>query len=376
MKEAGRKRELADLIEGVRNNVSGSGGLRAALLPIVEEIRWAISEAQSSVEWHQRALASAQKRADLLERHLASYGELGSVEDDREVRAPIVPVCQGSDLDGNDAPQNALLAIYCFGPFRVQRAGRTIEAWNGTRGQAILKYFVSQGRKPVSRDVLMDTFWPDADQESARRNLHQAIYSLRQALRLEPATLRLILLENCHYLLNSDVAIWIDAEAFEDHVRTGRTFDGAGDPGEAAIQYASAIELYQAEYLAEELAADWAIPRREALRRDFTDSAERLSKYLYERAQYSAAELICHRIIEFDRCNETAHRRLMECYMQESQRALAVRQYNACIQALRADLGVQPSPETRSLFARLVQDGKSDISLSEFLPLAPPLSKA
>jgi DNA-binding SARP family transcriptional activator len=120
----------------------------------------------------------------------------------------------------------------------------------------------------------MSTFWPDADEESARRNVHQAIYNLRQALRLEWPTVSPIVLDNGRYRLNDHVAIWVDVEAFEERVRAGRALARDGKPKEAALTLASAIELYQGDFLAEDADEGWAIARREGLRREFIDAAD------------------------------------------------------------------------------------------------------
>jgi len=235
--------------------------LRAALAPILEELRWARRDAQAAVEWHQQALNSARERAAQLDRRLASYKHLTPAEGDR--RADALP--RPNPGDGGHvgvAIERALLAIFCFGSFRVCANGHWIDDWHGTRSQAILKHLVTHGRKPVAPDLLMDTFWPDADEESARRNVHQAIYNLRQALRLESATVSPIVLDNGRYRLNGDVAIWVDVEAFEERVRAGRVLARDDKPKEAALTLASAIELYQGDFLAEDDTEDWAIASR------------------------------------------------------------------------------------------------------------------
>jgi DNA-binding SARP family transcriptional activator len=337
----------------------GTDRLRAALAPIIEELRWARREAQADVEWHQQALDSARERAAVLDRRLASYNHLIPAEGDRRASAP-TRRSPGEEAHVGVASERAALAIFCFGSFRVCANGHWIDDWHGTRSQTILKHLVTHGRKPVARDLLMSTFWPDADEESARRNVHQAIYNLRQALRLEWPTVSPIVLDNGRYRLNGDVAIWVDVEAFEERVRAGRALARDGKPKEAALTLASAIELYQGDFLAEDADEGWAIARREGLRREFIDAADWLSSYLLDKQEHTGAELVCQRLVELDPCNEPAHCRLMRCYLQRGLRALAIRQYHACMAALRTELGVPPGPETRTLFERMLRDERGD----------------
>ena len=104
--------------------------------------------------------------------------------------------------DEEISTKSATLVVYCLGPFRIFQNHELITEWSGFMGQKILKYIVAQRGKPVLKDVLMEVMWADVGQEAARRNLHQAIYSLRQTLRRREPNLQHILFENDHYLLN------------------------------------------------------------------------------------------------------------------------------------------------------------------------------
>jgi DNA-binding SARP family transcriptional activator len=129
------------------------------------------------------------------------------------------------------------LSILCLGPFRVYRDKHMIGDWHSLKGLLILKYMARHHKTPVAKDVLMDVFWPEADQEVARRNLHQAIYNLRQMLRRGQPDFRPILFENDCYLFNPEIALNMDFEAFERHVQTGRRIESAGRSPEAFAEY-------------------------------------------------------------------------------------------------------------------------------------------
>jgi len=344
------------------NRAPGDDRLRTALARLINEIRWAWREAQAEVEWHQRALNSAKARAEQLERRLASYDHLIPAAGDRRASAKRVvhgPPAAPDALEPRQ-PERASLAIFTLGPFRVVRSGQVIDEWHGTRSQVILKYLVSQGPKPVARDFLMSTFWPEADDESARRNLHQAIYNLRQALRFEAEAVRPILLERGHYRLNVGASIWIDLQEFQARLRSARALARAGTTDRAAREWSAALELYQGDFLAEDVDDHWILPPREAFRRDFIEAADQLSAYLVEHDDQAAAERICQRIIELDRCHEQAHRRLMRCYLRRGERVLAIRQYHTCLEALRTEADVAPTRETQSLFDSIVREDRRE----------------
>ena len=199
----------------------------------------------------------------------------------------------------------------------------------------------------------MDIFWPDTEPEAARRNLHQAIYSLRQTLRRRAPRIHHIQFENNQYLLNPALNLWIDVEGFQSHVQSGRRLEAAGQRAAAMTDYSTAEGLYQGDFLEEDIYDDWPRPRRERLRTIYLDIADRLSEYYRQLGEYAATIALCQKVLTLDNCVEEAHCRLMRCFLAQGQRHLAIRQYHTCVQALAKELDVPPADETRKLYASI-----------------------
>ena len=250
------------------------------------------------------------------------------------------------------------LSILCLGPFRVYRDKHMIGDWHSLKGLLILKYMVRHHKTPVAKDVLMDVFWPEADQEVARRNLHQAIYNLRQMLRRGQPDFRPILFENDCYLFNPEIALNLDFEAFERHVQTGRRMEAAGRSPEAFAEYRLAEELYRGDFMEQDPYEDWASLQREQIRNSYLEIADCLSEQQCRQGEYAAAIELCQKILAKDNCHEHAHRRLMRCYQCLGQRGSVIRQYRLCVEAMKRELDVPPSEETQSLLGKFVGAGK------------------
>lgn len=256
-------------------------------------------------------------------------------------------------------PPSHDLVICCLGSFRVYQQDQLIEEWNGLKGQMILKYLAVQRGAPVAKDMLMDIFWPDTEPEAARRNLHQAIYSLRQTLRRRDPTRQHIHFENNQYLLNPQLSIWVDSDEFVAQVQTGQRLEAASELLAAMAAYAQAEALYQGDFLVEDLYEEWPRGQRDRLRSLYLDIADRLSEHHLQQGAYSVASTLCHKILTLDNCFEVAHRRLMRCYLAQGQRHLAIRQYHTCMQALANELDVPPDDETQALYESITaQPGK------------------
>jgi len=254
-------------------------------------------------------------------------------------------------------PAQGSLRVYCLGPFRVFRDHQMIVDWLGLKGKSIFKYLVERHHTPIFKDVLVEVFWPDADLVNARRNLHQAIYSLRQTLRQGRPDIRVILSERDHYQINPDLELWLDFEEFERHVKAGRRLEAAGNVAGAMVEYGRAEELYQGDFLEEDLHEDWTSPSRERIKTEYLDLTDRISAHYARQGDYLAAISLCQKVLARENCHETAHRRLMSCYQAMGQTSAAARQYQRCVETLDTELGAAPSAETQRLFKTILGGG-------------------
>lgn len=245
------------------------------------------------------------------------------------------------------------LVIYCLGNFRVYQNEQLIDVWPSGKGQLIFKYLLLNRTRPVAKEVLMDRFWPDAPPEAARNNLNVAIYGLRRALRRHQIDFSHVLFQNDCYLLNPDMAIWLDVEEFTQQLGVAQQFKQAGQQEQLIESYRAAEALYQGELLAEDRYEDWLTPQRQRLQDDYLKLLDYLSHYYLEQQAYELCAIMCHKLLAVDPCQEDAHRRLMDCFNRQGQPHLALRQYHRCVELLARELDVGPSPPTQELYARI-----------------------
>lgn len=262
------------------------------------------------------------------------------------------PACKALDRDPA-LPVAPSLVVYTLGSFRVHVDGQPVEDWAGRRCRSILKYLLIHRAQPTHAEVLMDVFWPDAEPKSARRNLYQAIYQLRQSLQAGEPDLQYIVYEDGRYALNPDVHVWVDSEVFMQHYQAAQQLAREGQVDEAVGEYEAAESLYEGEFLAEDRYEEWSLVLRENLRHAHLDILDRLSEYYFEHAQYAMCVTFCQAILAEDSCREDTHRRLMRCYMGQGQRHLALRQYHLCTEALKEELDVSPMPATVDLYLQI-----------------------
>ena len=78
------------------------------------------------------------------------------------------------------------LSLSLLGPFDATYDDRPLTSFRSNRVQALLVYLViAHANSPElahSREALMELLWPGMSESSARQNLRQTIYLLRQAI--------------------------------------------------------------------------------------------------------------------------------------------------------------------------------------------------
>jgi len=218
-----------------------------------------------------------------------------------------------------------------------------------SRGLSVLKYLLLHHKQYISREMLMDIFWPDAEAKTARNNLNVAMHSLRKSLR-SIIFLPVIVFEGGAYHLQNEYQVWLDVDEFERCFKAGERWEAQHQLSSALAEFETAISLYQGDFLEENPYEEWTILDRERLRVAYLETLDHLGQIYFGQARYAACIASCQLILTRDRCREDTHRLLMCCYSRQEQYHLAVRQYQICLEALRSELRVKPALETTQLY--------------------------
>jgi DNA-binding SARP family transcriptional activator len=242
------------------------------------------------------------------------------------------------------------IVVRCLGPFVLRVDGCEVETGRPTRALGLLQYLLVHRSRPVSREVLIEELWPDPEALAARSSLKVALHTLRRFLGgfggdQMPLTVHVTSLG--YQLGTRDV--WLDADAFEWHVREATRLEHAGKAEESSVHYTQATRLYRGDFL-EGSDADWAILRREALKDQFLFVLARLAEMAFAAEDYRACVLYCQRLLQYDACREDTYRMLLRAHGRLGQRARVQSWYSLCERNLREALDVAPEPVTREVY--------------------------
>jgi DNA-binding SARP family transcriptional activator len=259
----------------------------------------------------------------------------------------------GSPLTDTLVQSPNSLVVYGLGTFQVYRNNELIENWPNRKGALVLKYLLMNRDRQIHKEMLMDLFWPDSEEEAQRNNLNVVIYGLRQSLRNGDPSFSHVLFQNDCYFLNPELRIWADYETFLEYYQTGRRHEQNNQCADAIRAYEMAETLYQGIFLPEDTYEEWTENLRQNLQSAYLSLLDSLSSHYLDQGDYVHCAATCNKMLEVDSCFEEAHVRLMRCYSRQGQIYLAMRQYDRCVRILEAELDVPPLPETDELYEKL-----------------------
>lgn len=253
---------------------------------------------------------------------------------------------------GKKAPEP--LSIRTLGGFEVRRGldPLTPARWRRPGVERLFKYLVVHRGRWVSREQITEALWPHLPPAAAANNLRSALSSLRQALEPGPpighrlivgarGLLKLALPQDCFLDLD-------EMEEAASRARSANTGESAG------VYWEEVVRLYRGDLLEEEMYQDWAALPREVLRETYIEALFHLATYYQGAGRYDRAIGFWRKFQAKDPLREEAHRGLMYCYAREGQRGAALHQYSLLVALLARELGVEPEPETKALYRRLV----------------------
>lgn len=271
--------------------------------------------------------------------------------------------------------------LHLLGPPRLELDGSPVNA-DRRKTLALLAY-LAVNRGQHTRDYLSGLLWPDYSQSKAFTNLRHTLWEIQQTLGdgwilADRETIGLI----SDTKVSPDRVISLDVAQFNSLVSESRTQQ---DVSLRLRLLSDSVKLYRNHFLTgfslkdAPTFNDWVYVESETLRHQLASVLTLLLDDHCALEQAETAIPYAQRLIALDPLNEASHRQLMQIYIQAGQPNAALKQYQACEQILRKELGLDPQPETRSLFKQIrkrdfklaqpLQQSEAGVAQSHNIPL-------
>jgi WD40 repeat protein/DNA-binding SARP family transcriptional activator len=275
------------------------------------------------------------------------------------------------------------LHIRLFGAPTVARAGGVEIVVSADKARALLAYLAVNAGQAQRREKLAGLLWPGFTDASARTNLRRALSDLRQAIGDHQATPPYLLVAQETIRFNTAGDVFVDVIAFSRLVKSGTPASPDAPPSAPSQTVIALLEeavgLYRAPFLdgfsIPDSAAfeEWALLTREQLNRLALQALHRLAHIYQEQSAYAQALPHAWRQVEMEPWQESAQRQVMQLLALSGQRGAALAQYESCRKALAAELGIEPSEQTRQLYDLLRREAwPPATAVAATLPETPP----
>lgn len=247
------------------------------------------------------------------------------------------------------------LRVRCLGGFEVWHGESQVSGFESQKTKALFAYLLSHRGRSLTRDHLAGLLWPERDDEAARRNLRQAVYSLKRALPEQPAPA--VVARGGQLGIHPGFECWYDVETFERELEHA----AGGDPPDPH-RLATAVNLYRGDFLAGFQVKDseafelWLVTEQERLREKALEALRRLVEGYLARGEVRFGVQYARRLVAIDPLAEEAYRYLMQLHALSGRRSQALVQYEELCQVLRSTMDVEPMPETRELYEAILRD--------------------
>lgn len=206
------------------------------------------------------------------------------------------------------------------------------------KATALLALLTANASRPLSREWLAQTLWPDNDPSDARTNLRRHFHLLGKALGED-----VFVLSRHTAQWNAQCAIIVDVIRFDTLLKT--------QPALAADEYGG------------DLCAGTTDEVLVGLRVRYRAEYEELLRTLVRNASRAGDDtsllIWLGRLIAYDPLDEPTVREMIHLRCRGGDRSGAIREYNGLLHRLHSELDVEPQPETLALFSELLTESCS-----------------
>lgn len=204
------------------------------------------------------------------------------------------------------------------------------------KAEAAFYYLLINGK--ASRSELMHLLWGDFPEETARKNLRNALYKIRKTIGEES-----ILTPNQKELImNPDWKWYTDIQNFLSEEK-------------------NSWKNYQQEFLQGFSVKDaedfdgWMLKKRQEYEEIYLRKLHHEIKRAEEAGDIDQILELGKALIRQDEFDEEARRKVMEAYLQKGQFHKAVQVYEETTQVLKEELGIQPEARTKALYEKVLR---------------------
>lgn len=250
------------------------------------------------------------------------------------------------------------LTIKVLGPvdiFRDPAVPFAADAWTTRRARDIFCYIATSKHRRVPKEVLIEAFWRDDELETVEKNFHPTISHIRKALNSrQPFKQNFLIFRDGAYQLNPELSYSIDSEEFEHLIGQAELAKRAKNAAMLRESLEAAHNVYRGEFMSG-VYEDWAEERRQFYTEQWARVLAALAKLSLAEKRWADALKYAGEVLAADPFREDMHRLTMKTFAAQGKPASVKKHFDTLKKILSTELGIDPSAETKRLFAELIK---------------------
>ena len=240
------------------------------------------------------------------------------------------------------------IRVYTLGRYNVIKGQKPLTLTPSSRKPLeFLSALIAFGGRMISKEMLTEALWPDAEGDVAQQSFETTLHRLRKLLGSDEA----LVLKDGRLTLDNRCC-WVDCWAFERLIAQIEHLLGAADakPDEVDKTAKKIFNLYHGHFLGRETDYSWALTLRERLRSRFLRYIRDMGRYWKGHEKIDEAVKYYIKGLEIDPISEGLYYGLMQCYIELGDFAEALSVYKRCCHTLNTLLNTAPSPKIEELY--------------------------
>jgi DNA-binding SARP family transcriptional activator len=227
------------------------------------------------------------------------------------------------------------------------------ESWKTAKAMKLFCYLCTKRRKPISRDILIDSLWPGASLRSGSMNLRKAMQHIRQALSETIHTDdKPIQYKGNFYTISPHLSVWIDTEEYihtiEQILQSNHLSEKQRD------DLTKAVALYESG-LAKGWYDDWVEEMRSYYNKLYEKCLLMLVDYYIEKNNNRESIVWLNKLIKENYYEEEYHKKLWTIYARLKKFTAIQEDFTALEKAFKKEMKAQLQPETIALYESLIK---------------------
>ena len=247
------------------------------------------------------------------------------------------------------------ITLNSFGKGDIIVRGEKIEEneWSKKKWKMIFIYLLLNSKQALTKDKIIDMFYPDTPIESVDNIFHQIVSKFRNLIKIDSflnhdnpkskpkkstanevkLTSPLIIYEDKILRINNDFTFCIDANEFEKYYKLAAS---EKDDDKKLLYLKKAVNIYKGDFL-EGNYDNWCEELRTKYKSYMVSMSEELIKFLYAQGDYSSSVSYCEKLLKYEKLNLIAYEYTIKSYENLDKHTLAREKYSQLIKSYKIE---------------------------------------